>query len=255
MAARRPAAARRAVRFIGSGKAIALNSPELSKADVVLVTTSDAAVSQVARELARFERDWSGKVVLHTCGSLPAAVLQPLRRRGAAVGSLHPYQTIPNPAAGVRNLRGCYWGVEGEAGARAVAGRWVKALNGVAFPVRPSRKGLYHLSAFLVCPTVVTLMERSARLLRLAGVPARITRPMLGQFVKETVDNFVRLGGRRALTGPAVRGDWPTLRRHLAALRRFSPDAVPVYTELVLAMLRLAGRRLPRPRGRRQGVL
>ena len=64
---------------------------------------------------------------------------------------------------------------------------------------------------------------------------------MLRQFVTETAKNFAELGARRALTGPAVRGDWATIRRHLTALRRPAPDFVPVYQSLLTAMLTLAG--------------
>jgi predicted short-subunit dehydrogenase-like oxidoreductase (DUF2520 family) len=243
--ARRLAAARCAVQFIGSGQAVLLADPRWLDAAVILLTTADAALEPLARHLESRRGDWSGRVVLHTCGSLPAAVLEPLRRRGAAIGSLHPFQTIPNPAAGIRNLKGCFWGIEGDAVARKVATEWVKALGGVAFRIRASQKTLYHAAAFLVCPTLVTLMDRSVRLLRQAGVPARIVRVMLGRFVEETVRNFVRLGGRRALTGPAVRGDWPTIRRHLRALRRSSPDIIPLYLAHLRAMLRLTGRRPP----------
>jgi predicted short-subunit dehydrogenase-like oxidoreductase (DUF2520 family) len=250
VAARRPGAARRAVRFIGCGVPLALDSQRLAEASVVLLTAADAALEHVARHLAALGRDWSGKVVLHTCGSLPSTVLQPLRRRGAATGSLHPFQTIPNPAAGVRNLKGCFWAIEGDAAARKVATKWVKALGGVAFRIRASQKTLYHAAAFLVCPTLITLMDRSAWLLRKAGVPGRVVRPMLGQFVEETVRNYVRFGGRRALTGPAVRGDWSTIRRHLRALRRSRPDIIPLYLTHLRAMLHLVGRQPPPPLGR-----
>ncbi len=261
VAARRPAAARRAVRFIGGGRPVGLRTSELANASVILVTTSDAAIASVAQHLASLRDDWSGKVVLHTCGSLSSGVVRgkfgrrsdlgnpgdfrALRRRGAAVGSLHPFQTIPNPAAGVRNLVGCFWAVEGDPAARRVASAWVKALRGVTFQVRSSQRTLYHLSAFLVCPTIVTLMDQSLRLLERSGVPAGIARPMLGKFVAETAKNCAELGARRALTGPAARGDWPTIRRHLMALRRVSPGVIPVYTALLRAMLRLIGRRPP----------
>lgn len=246
VAARRLAAARRAKRFIGTGKPALLNSQELNQARVFLITTSDAALAPVARQLAALSKDWSGRVVLHTSGSVPAAVLAPLKRRGAAIGSLHPFQTIPNPSAGVRNLRGCYWAIEGDPAAQRVARQWVAELDGVAFPIHPHKKILYHAAAFLVCPTIVTLMDQSMSLLKQSGVSERTARPMLGRFVAETVKNFVEFGGRGALTGPAARGDWPVIRRHLAALRRDSPGAVPLYKELVRAMLRLAGRRAPK---------
>jgi len=244
IAARNPAAARRAVRFIGEGKPIALADPRLQRASVLLIATSDSAVAQVARELAQQGNGrgaWQGKIVLHTCGSLPSAALRPLKLRGAAIGSLHPYQTVPSPQAGVRNLRGCFWALEGDRRALRVARDWVRRLGGVTFSVRPREKTLYHLSAFIVCPTVVTLMAQATSLLRQAGVPLRISRPMLRQFVTETAKNFADLGARRALTGPAVRGDWMTIRRHLTALKRSAPAFVPVYQSLLQAMLTLAG--------------
>ena len=243
VAARRRAMARRAVRFIGSGRPVGLDSRQFTEASVILLTASDAALDPLARHLASLRKDWSGKVVLHTCGSLPATVLRPLKSCGAAIGSIHPFQTVPSPEAGIRNLTGCFWAVEGDTAARRVATQWVRALEGIAFRIPPSKRILYHAAAFLVCPTVVTLMDRSARLLRLSGVPEKVARPMLAQFVGETINSYGMLGARRALTGPAVRGDWQTVGRHLRALRRYSPDVVPVYVELLRAMLRLSGRR------------
>ncbi len=244
IAARDPAAARRAGQFIGKGKPTVLADPRLQGASVLLIATSDSAIAQVARALAQQGQGsdaWRGRVVLHTCGSLPSDVLRPLQLRGAAIGSLHPYQTVPSPQAGVRNLRGCFWAIEGDRQAMRVARSWVKRLGGVCFSIRPEAKTLYHLSAFIVCPTVVTLMAQAAGLLKQAGVPVRISRPMLRQFVTETAKNFAELGARRALTGPAVRGDWVTIRRHLTALKRSAPEFLPVYQLLLQAMLRLSG--------------
>ena len=246
VAARQLARARKAARFIGAGTPATLDDPRLSRAEVILLTTADAAIEPVARDLAVGSEDWRGKVVLHTCGSLPSSILKPLARRGAAIGSIHPFQTVPNPATGVRNLPGCSWAIEGDARARAVGARIVRRLGGKPFPIRAGRKVLYHASAFLVCPTLLSLLDQSERLLKLAGVPSRVARPMLAGFVSETVENFAKLGARRALTGPAVRGDWPTIENHLRELRRHAPAALPVYRELLRVIVRLAGRKLPR---------
>jgi len=243
VAGRNPAAVHRAVRFIGQGKPITLSDPDLASACVFLIATSDGAVAEVASQLAKLLKGpdaWRGKVVLHTCGSQPSAVLARLKKRGAAIGSLHPYQTVPSPQAGERNLRGCFWAIEGDLAARRLASDWVRRLGGIAFPTRPEHKTLYHLSAFIVSPTVVTLMAEAEALLKQAKIPTAIARPMLRQFVAETAKNFSELGGRRALTGPAVRGDWITIRRHMTALRGADPQFVPVYRSLLKAMLRLA---------------
>lgn len=250
VAGRRIAKARRAAKFIGAGRPVSPDAPELTKARLILITTSDEAIASVVRSLAVLTRNWSGKIVLHTSGSLPASVLAALRQRGAAIGSLHPFQTIPSPEAGVRNLRCCFWATEGDLEARREASRLVKALNGMEFRLPPDKKVLYHAAAFLTCPTIVTLMEHSTRLLGRVGISATRARAMLACFVAETALNFYELGARKALTGPVVRGDWAVIRRHIAALRRHDPEVVPAYKALLGAMLRLAKKRPPRSFGK-----
>ncbi len=83
-------------------------------------------------------------------------------------------------------------------------------------------------------------MESAERLMELSGVERSQARKMLAGFVAETAVNFGRLGGRRSLTGPAVRGDWATIRKHQAALSSKAPDLVPLYRELLRSMLDVA---------------
>lgn len=246
IAARRRESALGAARFIGTGRAIGLRDPRLTGVDVVLITTTDAAISTVARVLTSMRKDWAGKVVLHTCGSLPrdGGDLRRLREQGAAVGCLHPFETIPTREAGLQTLKGCTWAIEGDPAARRIATRWVGRLNGQVIHVRPEKKALYHLSGFLACPALNSLMAQSLRFLEQAGVPAVTARRMLARIASSTARNFRDLGARRALTGPAARGDWVTIRRHLEALRRSSPGLVPLYRVLLGSMVRLAGKRI-----------
>jgi predicted short-subunit dehydrogenase-like oxidoreductase (DUF2520 family) len=130
VAGRRLDRVRAAARFIGCKRAVRLDDPALAGADVILLTVSDGAVKTVARELAGLRKNWSGKIVMHVSGSLPVSVLDPLRQRRAAVGSLHPYQTVPSPAIGAKNLLGCFWAVEGDSKAQKIARRWLKRLGG-----------------------------------------------------------------------------------------------------------------------------
>lgn len=244
VAARNLRRARSAARFIGRARAVRLDDKTLQNTQVILLTISDSAIEAVADDLAKRRKDWNGKIVLHTCGSLPARVLDSLRRRGAAIGSLHPYQTIPSREDGVRNLIGTVWSVEGDAAAEKLARQWVRRLNGKVFRIRAGSKPLYHLSAFLVCPSLIALMDQSEKLLCSIGVSKSLGRRLLAQFVAETARNFGQRGGKRALTGPVARGDWATIRRHVDELRRVAPQTLPAYRELVRLMARLAGRKI-----------
>ena len=173
-------------------------------------------------------------------------MLDPLKRHGANIGSLHPFQTVTSPAAGYQNLRNSFWAIEGGVRACRIAVEIAHTLDGLPFRVHPAHKVLYHAGAVLSCGAVVALLDHSAHMLRKAGVPSANVRPMLGELVAETVRNYVALGGRRALTGPAARGDWQTIEAHLRAMRRHAREVVPVYRELLKGMVRLAGRKLPR---------
>lgn len=243
IAARRPIAARSAMRFIGPGHAVTLTSPELGRARVLLLTTSDSALPGLARSMAKQRPSWKGCVVLHTSGAWPAggaaSVLEPFRRRGASAASLHPLQTVPSREAGIQNLIGCYWTVEGDPQGVRLARRWVRALQGIALSIAPKQKATYHAAAVMACAGVVTLMESAERLIKSCGIAPAQARRMLAGFVAETARNFGRVGGRRSLTGPAARGDWSTIRKHQAALRRQAPDLLLLYRELLRAMLKL----------------
>jgi len=250
VAARRLDAARRAARYIGTGRPATLEAPEVARAQVLLITTSDSGLLDVAKSVAAQRLDWRSSIVLHTSGAWPAggrdSVLQPFRRRGAAAGSLHPLQTVPSREAGARNLTGCFWALEGDRRAVQLARRWVRALRGTAFVLRPARKAAYHAAAVISCAGVVTLMDASRRLLQRSGVTPMQARQMLGGFVAETARNFARLGAQRALTGPAVRGDWVTIRRHFDALGTLAPEHLPLYRQLLRSMITIAATRPPK---------
>jgi predicted short-subunit dehydrogenase-like oxidoreductase (DUF2520 family) len=249
IAARNIARARRARKFIGRGSPVTLDDPALSKAHVFVLSVADRAIAPVAEQLANLllrrsssekrVKPLAGRIFLHTCGSMDASVLAPLARLGGVCGSLHPFQTVPSPAQGAENLIGTFWTTEGDAGACRLVRAWVHLLNGKIVRIHSRDKILYHLSAFLVCPTLIALMERATGFLEEVGAPTRVAREMLGAFVSETVKNFVAMGGRRAMTGPASRGDWAVLRRHRQELYRRSPELLPVYDSLLGEILRL----------------
>src|SRR6266849_6328366 len=87
---RSEASARRAVRFIGAGKAFAGMTRQTLASRVVLIATPDDEIAVVAQNLARIgEEELRGRVVLHTSGAMDSGVLETLRQRGAKVGSLY----------------------------------------------------------------------------------------------------------------------------------------------------------------------
>jgi len=214
-------------------------------ADLVLVTTPDAVIASVARELVAIggkesgAKDWRGKVVLHTCGALDRGVLRPLERRGAATGSWHPLQTFSR--RGLPRLRGSACAIEGSSAAMRWARRLCRELGCTAFQVPRGGKPAYHAAAALAAGHVLGLVEAATRILLTVGFSRRQAAGALLPLTRQTLANFERAGGSRSWTGPASRGDLGTVARHLAALRGFPPEYRAAYAAVTrLSALLLA---------------
>ena len=251
--------ARALARRFGARRGVSLAAYQPA-GDIVLLAAPDDALPELAAELARRTASryagrgrnawpgkdpWRGRVVLHCSGLLPAAVLQPLRRRGAAIGSMHPLMTfgagLPAPAPD-----DLVFAVEGQAAAVRAAERMVAAWGGTSLRLRAREKARYHLAAMWASPFVVADFAIAVAVLRRAGLRGQrlaVARRGLAALLAQTATNVgaaVRAPGgdlADAWTGPIARRDQKTVRRHLAAAGEWG--------ELYRAMAQEARRRLP----------
>jgi predicted short-subunit dehydrogenase-like oxidoreductase (DUF2520 family) len=171
--------------------------------DILVIATPDDVVAQVAATVA----PRAGTVVLHLSGSLGLGVLAPHPRRAA----LHPLVPLPNAAVGATRLAsGVTFAVSGERVARLLA----HSLGGRVVEVADADRAAYHAAACIAANHVVALLGQVERVAASAGLDLEAFLPL----TRAAVDDVAALGPRQALTGPAVRGDWDTLSRHLDAL-------------------------------------
>lgn len=226
VASRTPEAAERLARRLGC--AAAVRPEEVTRgAGVVLITTPDRAIGTVAGEIAARQGFAPGQVVLHASGALPAEALAAARAAGAAVGSLHPLQSFAGTEADVAGLNGCYFAVEGDAAALAVAEQMARDLGGIPFRLAPGSRPLYHAAACVASNYLVALVDLAARMCEACGLPRAQAVRALVPLLEGTLANIRRVGVPAALTGPISRGDAPTLASHLRALEPF-----PAWREL-----------------------
>ncbi|MGH9794226.1 MAG: Rossmann-like and DUF2520 domain-containing protein [Candidatus Acidiferrales bacterium] len=255
------ATARAAVRAIGAGTPGTANTPALA-ADVILIAAPDRAIAQIAnqivgaapsgRPISAHRRRQPGrhgglplrnKAVLHTSGSLSHEVLAPLRAQGAAIAAMHPMQTFGRGAR--TRLDGVVFGLDGDARAVRVAQQIVRSLGGIPVRVKPQRKATYHLSGGFAAQHLLAVLEAGVRILMDAGLTRRQSTQALASMAHQTIANWQRLGPHQAWTGPVPRGDFATVAKHMAALRRFPRE----YRQAYIALTRLAARMLaPNPR-------
>lgn len=192
--------------------------PWLSAVSVVVLAVPDDAVAPLARALARDGSVSANHVVLHLSGLLDHGALAALSKTGAALGSLHPLQTLVEPGQAPGHLRGAWAAVEGMPRAVATAERLARDIGLRPFQLRAEDKPKYHAGAVFASNYFVVMEAIAQDLLRSTGLSEADAWSALAPLVAGTLDNLRTRGPLAALTGPVARGDADSVARHLAAL-------------------------------------
>jgi predicted short-subunit dehydrogenase-like oxidoreductase (DUF2520 family) len=95
----------------------------------------------------------------------------------------------------------------------------------------------YHAAASIAANFLVCLEGAAERLAATAGVERELLVPL----VTGAVENWGRLGARRALTGPIVRGDDAVVTAQRAAVAERTPELLPAFDALAQLTRELAG--------------
>ena len=171
--------------------------------DLVVIATPDDSVPRVAGRIAPVD----STAVVHMSGSLGLDVLGDHRRRG----SLHPLVPLPTPAVGAERLAsGITFAVAGD----PITGRMADALGGRVVHVEDGDRATYHAAAAIAANHLVALIGQVERVAATIGLPL----DAFAGLIHAAAADALSLGPRRALTGPAARGDWETVERHRSAL-------------------------------------
>jgi predicted short-subunit dehydrogenase-like oxidoreductase (DUF2520 family) len=147
---------------------------------------------------------------------------------------------------GVPKLQGVIFAVEGDPRARRIAKKIARALGGVPVTMGgSSRKGAYHAAGAFVAGHTLALTEAATQVLIKLGFTRRHAVQALLPLARQMLDNLERLGPQASWTGPIARGDYATVMKHKAALRRYPREFQEAYDALAF----LSGRVLSKKPG------
>jgi predicted short-subunit dehydrogenase-like oxidoreductase (DUF2520 family) len=195
--------------------------------DVLVLATPDDVIAEVAAAVA----PRPGTTVVHLSGSLGLEALAPHPLRAA----VHPLVPLPNGEVGAARLAS---GVTFAVAGAPVAQAMVEALGGRVVEVSDGDRAAYHAAACIAANHVVALLGQVERVAASVGLDLDSFLPL----TRAAVDDVATLGAASALTGPARRGDWATLSRHLDAL----PEGErPGYQAGAALATKLAGAAVP----------
>jgi predicted short-subunit dehydrogenase-like oxidoreductase (DUF2520 family) len=224
---------RKAVGLARRVQAVAVSTTPILEADLVWFCVPDREIGKAARKLAHAV-DWKGKITFHSSGALPSDELLPLRRRGAAVASVHPLMTFVRGS--VPSLKGIPFALEGDPAALRTARNIVHDLGAEAFSISKNKKAVYHAWGGFTSPLLIALLVTAEKVAQAAGLSAADARKKMLPIIRQTLANYARLGPAEAFTGPIVRGDVQVVSKHVKELKKI-PDAKEVYVALARAGL------------------
>ena len=205
-----------------------------ASADAVVLCVPDSEIADAAAAVAG-----AAPLVGHTSGATGLGVLE--AAPGAAFG-IHPLQTFAGGEPAER-FRGVGCAVAGSTpGALDVAAGLAARLGVRPFPIADVDRPAYHAAASMASNFLVTLQAAAEQAAAAAGIEPEDARALLAPLVRATVENWVALGPRRALTGPVARGDEATVEAQRTALAETAPDLLRLFDALAERTRALAGR-------------
>jgi predicted short-subunit dehydrogenase-like oxidoreductase (DUF2520 family) len=192
----------------------------------VLLCVPDREISSAAALIS------PGPLVGHCSGACRLDVLD-----SHEAFSLHPLMTVVPGRTSFADAGAAVAGSSTRA--LTFAGRLAQSLQMRPTAISEDERATYHAAASIASNFLITLETAAERL----AASAEVKRELLGPLVRATVENWIEVGGERALTGPVARGDNETVAAQRVAVAERAPDLLPLFDALTEATRALASAR------------
>lgn len=196
----------------------------LPPCDVVLLCVPESAIAALGATIQ------PGPIVGHCSASFPMDALAPHERFVA-----HPLLPITRAGA---DFRGAVCATDGSSPrAMEIAEQLARTVGMRAVRVPVERRALYHAAASMAANFITTLEDAAEQL----AAPCGINRTDLAPLVRAALENWLALGGQRALVGPVSRGERETVAQQRKAVAETAPHLLPLWDALEHSTRTLAG--------------
>jgi len=203
-------------------------------ADWVILAVRDDAIAGVAKALAPFV---PGALVTHTSGATPGAVLQPYFVRYGVFYPLQSFSTERSPVWS--KIPFC---VDARLEEDLLYLKKVgKVIGNLVYQVNDDQRAVLHVAAVFANNFSNHCFAIAEKILEEKDLPFELLHPLM----EETLAKALHESPARMQTGPALRGDVDTIRRHLEWLERH-PDWRELYLKLSASINPRLGRIAPR---------
>ncbi len=199
-----------------------------AKTDFFIISVQDRFINDVANQISLHFKSFKNKFACHTSGCLTSDELTLLQGKGCEVFSFHPNVSITFSKGkknfSINQLKETIFTIESNSQkALNFAKKFSKAAGWKSIVIKPELKPLYHAFSVIISNYTVTLMNEIKNSLGEEFIDSYL------QLLKSTIQNIDNCGVEKSLTGPAIRGDFKTIKSNLKALSEVDKDLLEIY--------------------------
>ena len=210
------------------------------KPRIIIIAVKDSEIRSVVNFLSRQFVSLSGVTVLHTSGVLSSSELNPLRRKGASIGSFHPMQTFPQKNISGKEFENSWIAIEGDKKAISTSRKISSILKAKNFVISANNKILYHIAGVFASNYLVTILFVVEQIARRAKIQPENLWKIFLPIINKTITNVATTSPKDAITGVIERKDIAMIKQHLGALNSHKlKHLIPLYAALGIETARL----------------
>jgi len=184
----------------------------LVEADIYILAVSDDAIEALSKQLP-----FKNRLVIHTSGSTSLYAVDMQQKRGV----FYPLQTFSKAAdLGFANVPICIEALKKTD--LPILKQLAEAIGSKSHKVNSDQRQALHLAAVFVNNFTNQLYRMAHEITEMSGAEFDILKPL----IKETANKVEYLSPYLAQTGPALRNDKKTIKRHLKQLESEQHKAV-----------------------------
>lgn len=184
--------------------------------DTLFITTPDGQIGEVWERMKEMSID--GRMICHFSGSLSSDVFTGIDERKAWGASVHPMLAFRDKFTSYRQLYNCFFTMEGNPYALRRLEELFRKLGNPYCLIDAARKAKYHCAASVLSNDVLALLDMGFGLLMQCGFTEKEALYASRALISGNVENALENGTLPSMTGPVLRGDVTTVKKHLEAL-------------------------------------
>lgn len=208
----------------------------IAECEAVLITTPDGEIVSTWNKIKNScdERILAGKILCHCSGALPSSAFEDHETKKIFAYSMHPLFAIPSKNTSIEELSKAFFAIEGDEERLDEVVSFIEEMGNPYQIIDTAEKARYHAAAALASNHVIALYRISCDELVKCGFSPENAEKALAPLFLGNAQHVAREGTVASLTGPAERGDFTTIEKHLACLDGQTREVYRILNETLL---------------------